>query len=124
MKKSWSFFWIITVTGAVALIVGGVFAARIGGMLCAFCGFLGAAGWAVFYLHFRTVKYISEKDRIIIRSGFLIRSERCVSKSDILWRTTVKIGSVVLFSVIYTAAGKAVLFACPDCDISVHAERD
>lgn len=114
MKKSWSFFWIITAFSVSALVVGAAFAAQIGGMLCAVCVILGAAGWTVFYLHFRTIEYIVENDRLTICGGFFIRTERHISISDILWRTTVKIGSVMLFSVVHTTAGRAVIFVLSD----------
>lgn len=108
----------MTVLGASAAAVSAAFAARIGGMLCTVCVLLGAAGLAVFFLHFRTIEYIVEKDRLMIYGGFFIKTERCISISDILWRTTVKIGSIVLFSVVYTAAGRAVLFVLPDLGLS------
>ena len=111
MKKRWSLFWILSGVFAAAVTVGGAFAARFSEILCAVFCISGAAVWAVFFAHFRTIGYSVEKDTLIIRGGFFIRAERHISISDILWRTTVKIGSVVLFSVIHTAAGRAVIFA-------------
>lgn len=118
MKKTWRFFWIITVLAAAATIAGGALAAGISGIFCAAWIILGIVGWVIFYAHFRTIKYFVEKDRIIIRGGFFIRLERVISIPDILWSTTMKFGSAVLFSVVYTAAGKAVIFAFLDCGLS------
>lgn len=72
---------------------------------------LGAAAWTVFFFRFRSIGYAVEKDRLIIRGGVLIRTERNVKKTDILWTTAVRIGSVTLFSVIHTAAARVVVFA-------------
>ena len=94
-----------------AVTVGGVFAALVSGVLSAVFVISGTVVWAGFYAHFRTVRYAVENGDIIIRGGFFLKAERRISIRDILWRTTVKIGSVVLFSVIHTAAGRAVLFA-------------
>ena len=104
-------FWILSGVFAAAVTVGGVFAARASGKLSAVFFILGAAVWTVFFVHFRSIGYSVENRVLIIRGGFLIKSERRISIRDILWRTTVKFGSVVLFSVIHTAAGKAVIFA-------------
>lgn len=111
MKKSWWLFGVFTVVFAAAVTVGGVFAARFSEILCAVFCISGAAVWTVFFTHFRTIGYSVENGFLIIRGGFFIRSERRISIRDILWHTTVRFGSVVLFSVIHTAAGKAVIFA-------------
>lgn len=96
---------------AAAVTVGGVFAARVNGILSAVFILLGTAVWAVFFIHFRTIGYTVENGVLIIRSGFLVKAERNISIRDILWQTTVKFGSVMLFSVIHTAAGRAIIFA-------------
>ena len=96
-----------------AVTVGGVFLARVNGVLSAFFVLLGTAVWAVFFIHFRSIGYTVENGVLIIRSGFLVNAARRISISDILWQTTVKFGSVMLFSVTHTAAGRAVIFA-PD----------
>ena len=111
MKKSWCLFWIFSVVFAAAVTIGGAFAARVSGGLCAVFVLSGAAVWAGFFAHFRTIAYSVENGELIIRGGFFIRAERRISIRDILWRTTVRFGSVVLFSVIHTAAGRAVIFA-------------
>ena len=111
MKKSWCLFGVFSAVFAVAVTVGGVFAARVNGILSAVFVLSGAAVWTLFFLHFCTVGYAVENGVLIIRGGFFIKSERRIPARDILWRTTVRIGSVVLFSVIHTAAGKAVIFA-------------
>lgn len=78
---------------------------------------LGAAAWAVFFFRFRSTEYAAANDCLIIRGGVLIRTERIVKKTDVLWTTTVKIGSVVLFTVIHTAAARAVVFAELDSNL-------
>ena len=113
MKKTWCLFWIFTVVFAVLLTVGGVFAARFSRTLSAVFVLSGAAVWTGFFLHFRTIEYTVENGVLIIRGGSFIKSERRIPVRDILWRTTVKIGSAVLFSMIHTAAGRAVIFS-PD----------
>ena len=111
MKKTWCLFWILSVVFAAAVTVGGVFAARVNGVLSAVFVLSGAAVWAVFFFHFRTIRYSVENGAVIIRGGFFLKAERRIAVRDILWRTTVRFGSVVLFSVIHTAAGRAVIFA-------------
>ena len=95
----------------IAITVGGVFAARVSEVLSAVFVLSGTAVWAVFFFHFRTIRYSVENGVLTIHGGFFIKAERRISIRDILWRTTVKFGSVVLFSVIHTAAGRAVIFA-------------
>lgn len=114
MKKTWCLFWIFTVVFVTAVTVGGVFAARVNGVLSAVFVLSGAAVWTVFFVHFRSIGYSVENGELIIRGGFLVKAKRSISVRDILWRTTVRIGSVVLFSVIHTAAGRAVIFAKPE----------
>ena len=111
MKKSWCLFWILSGVFAAAVTVGGVFAARVSEVLSAVFVLSGAAVWTGFFSHFRTIVYSVENGEIVIRGGFFIKAERRISVRDILWRTTVRFGSVVLFSVVHTAAGRAVLFA-------------
>lgn len=111
MKKTWCLFWIFTVVFIAAVTVGGVFAARFNEMLSAVFVLSGVAVWTVFFVHFRSIGYSVENGELIIRGGFFVKAERRISVSDILWRTTVRSGSVMLFSVIHTAAGRAVIFA-------------
>lgn len=111
MKKTWSLFGIFSGVLVIAITVGGVFAAQVSRVLSAVFILSGAAVWTLFFLHFRTVGYAVDNGVLIIRGGFFIRAERRISIRDILWRTTVRLGSVVLFSVVHTAAGRAVIFA-------------
>lgn len=111
MKKTWRVFWIITFIEAAALSVGAVFSARFSGALCAVFVTAGAAAWAYFFLRFRAIEYFVENERIVIRGGVLIKSERTLRKPSVLWTTEVKIGSAVLFTVIHTASGKIVVFS-------------
>lgn len=106
MKKTRLGFWLITILFAIAAAVS-VFVSPPFGV---FGAAAVALGWSVFFVHFRTIEYIVEKERIIIREGFFIKSEKNIRKSDILWKSTVKIGSIAVFSVIHTAAGRAFLF--------------
>ena len=96
---------------AIAITVGGVFAAQVSEVLSAVFVLSGAAVWTVFFFHFRSIGYFVENGVLIIRGGFFLKAERRIAICDILWRTAVKIGSVMLFSVIHTAAGRAVIFA-------------
>ena len=114
MKKSWCLFGVFSVVFAAAVTVGGVFAARVNAVLSAVFVLSGTAVWAVFFAHFRSIGYSVENGTLIIRGGLFIKSERRISVRDVLWRTTVKVGYVVLFSVIHTAAGRAVIFASPE----------
>lgn len=122
MKKRWVFFWIMTGLGAAA-VSGGCWAAfrtaRTAWVVFWTAALLVAA-WAVFFFRFRSIEYAAENDCLIIRGGVLIRTERIVKKTDVLWITTVKIGSVVLFTVIHTAAARAVVFA--ELDRNVFAD--
>ncbi len=111
MKKLWRVFWILTALGAAALSVGAVFAARFSWVLCAVLVTAGAAAWAYLFLRFRAIRYSVENERIVIRGGVLIKSERTVPNASVLWSTTVKIGSAVLFTVLHTASGKIAVFS-------------
>lgn len=118
MKKSWWMFGIFSVVFVTAITVGGVFAARVNWVLSAVFVLSGTAVWIGFFAHFRTIGYAVENGELIIRGGFFIKAERRISIRDMLWRTTVRVGSVVLFSVIHTAAGKAVIFATLDLGVN------
>lgn len=111
MKKTWHVFLILTLVGAAALSVGAANAARFSGVLCAVLVTAGAAAWTYLFLRFRATEYFVENERIIIRQGLLIKSERTLQRSGVLWTTTVKIGSAMLFTVIHTASGKLVVFS-------------
>ena len=118
MKKTWSLFGVFSGVFAAAVPVGGVFAARVSVVLSAVFVLSGAAVWTGFFAHFCTIGYAVENSVLIIRGGFFLKAERRISVRDILWRTTVRFGSVVLFSVIHTAAGKAVIFTSAELFIS------
>lgn len=123
MKKCWAFFWIVT--GLVTAAVSGscwaafrTFRAAWGVLWTA--AVLVAAAWIWCFFRFRAIEYHAENDCLIIRGGIFIRTERIVKKTDVLWTTMVKIGSVTLFTAIRTAAAKAVVFA--ELDRSVFAD--
>lgn len=108
MKKLWHVFWILTALGAGALAGSAV------ALPCNFGAFLAAAGafvWLVMFFHFRSVEYSVENDRILIRGGVLIKRERALPVQSVLWKTTVKLGSVALFTVLHTASGRVAVFA-------------
>lgn len=108
MKKLWHVFWILTALGAGAL-VGSAFA--LPHTLIALLAAEGAAVWLAAFFHFRSIKYSVENERILIRGGVLIKRERTLPVQSILWRTTVKFGSIMLFTVLHTASGRVVVFA-------------
>lgn len=108
MKKLWYVFWILTALGA-GVLVGSAFA--LPHTLSAILDFVGAAAWLAAFFYFRSIKYSVENERILIRGGVLIKRERVLPLQSVLWRTTVKFGSVALFTVLHTASGRAVVFA-------------
>lgn len=108
MKKLWHAFWILTALGAGALVGSALALPRKFGVLLAAAG---AAVWFVMFFRFRSVEYSVENDRILIRGGVLIKSERALSIQSVLWKTTVKLGSAALFTVLHTASGRVVVFA-------------
>lgn len=111
MKKNWCLFRILSAVFAAGLTVGGTFAARLSAVLSAVFVLAGVLVWAIFFAHFRSIGYAVENGVLIIRGGFFIKAERRIAIREILWRTTVKLGSAALFTVIHTAAGRAVIFA-------------
>ncbi len=58
-----------------------------------------------------SIKYSVENDKLIIKSGILIKKKRIVKFSAVLWKTAVKIGTKPLFTVLHTASGKLIVFA-------------
>lgn len=72
---------------------------------------LGAGFWAAAFFRFRSIEYLDDGERLIIRRGVFFRAETSLKKSGILYVTTVKIGSVTLFSVLHTASGRVIVFA-------------
>lgn len=111
MKKQWSFFWTISFLCAAAVTAGAIFAARLSTALCAAAVLSGAAVWAYFFARFRLVEYSDDGEKIIVRGGVFIKKELVLPKTSVLWHTTVKIGSVVLFSVLHTVSGNVTVFA-------------
>ena len=97
--------------GTAALSAAAVFAARFSGILSAVLIAAGTAAWTYFLFRFRAVEYAVENGLIVIRGGVLIKSERTLPKSSVLWTTTVRIGSAVIFTVLHTASGKIALFS-------------
>lgn len=117
MKKNYRLFFVFTAFWAGGVSAGAVCLARISGALCLGVVIAGAAVWAILFARFRSIEYAVENSRIIIRRGVLFRSETALKISGILWITTVKFGSVELFSVLHTASGRVIVFAELDPDI-------
>ena len=117
MRKTWCVFWVTAVFISAAAVIGAILASRISAALCVVCVCLGAAALTFFYIKFRSVRYSVENGSIIIRGGVLIKSEQNIPMQNILWKTTVKFCFITLFTVIYTASGKAVIFAAADREL-------
>lgn len=117
MKKLSRVFWIFTGLYAGVVLTGAFFLAGISSRLCAAEIITGAAVWAILFARFRSIEYVVENSRIVIRRGVLFRSETALKISGILWITTVKFGSIELFSVLHTASGRVIVFAELDPDI-------
>lgn len=111
MKKQWSFFWTISFLCAAAVTVGAIFAVRISAAFCAAAVLSGAAIWAYFFARFCSIEYSDDGEKITIRGGVFIKKELVLPKKNILWHTKVKIGSVVLLSVLHTVSGSVTVFA-------------
>lgn len=111
MKKQWTFFWTISFLCAAAVTVGAIFAARLSTVLCAAVVLSGAAVWAWFFARFHSIAYSDDGEKIIVRGGVFIKRELVLPRTSVLWHTTVKIGSVVLFSVLHTVSGSVAVFA-------------
>lgn len=114
MRVSWCVFRISAAAVAVITAAGAVWASRLSGALCAVCAAVGAAALTYFCLRFRALSYSVEDGVIMIKSGVLIRSRHTLPLGSVLWRTEVRIGKAVLFTVLHTASGKSVLFAALD----------
>lgn len=92
--------------GAAAVLLAGI--SRI---MSAAAVIAGAAVWTAAFARFRSIEYIDDGERLVIRRGVFFRAETSLKRSGILYVTTVKIGSVTLFSVLHTASGAVVVFA-------------
>lgn len=73
--------------------------------------------WSAAFARFKSIEYIVENSRLVIRRGILFRSETSLKISGILWISTVKFGSAALFSVLHTASGSVIVFAELDPEI-------
>lgn len=62
------------------------------------------------WLRFRTLRYNFDSEKIEIRYGIFIKSVKTIKRTQILWKTVVKLRDRVLFTVLHTAAGKEILF--------------
>lgn len=108
MKKLWHVFWILTALGT-GVLTGSVIVLPLA--FSAVLAAVEAIAWLAGFLYFRSIKYSVKDDRILICGGVLIKSERVLPKQSILWQTTVKFGSVTLFTVLHTASGRVAVFA-------------
>lgn len=111
MKKLSCVFVIFSVILFGAFGAAAVFLSGISGLLSALAAVAGAAIWTAAFLRFKSIEYLDDGDRFFIRRGFFILASTSVKKSAILYVTTVKFGSVTLFSVLHTASGAVVVFA-------------
>lgn len=111
MKKQWSFFGTISFLCVAAVTVGAIFAARLSTALCIAVVLSGATVWVYFFVRFRSIAYSDDGEKITVRGGVFIKRELVLPRTSILWHTTVKIGSVVLFSVLHTVSGSVTVFA-------------
>lgn len=111
MKKLSTVFVIFSVILIGAFGAAAFFLAGISGALSALAALAGAAIWAAAFFRFRSIEYLDDGERFLIRRGFFIHAETSLKKSAILYVTTVKFGYVTLFSVIHTASGAVVVFA-------------
>lgn len=117
MKKIYRVFFIFTALLAGGVLAGAICLAGISVGLCAAVVIAGAAVWAAAFTRFRSIEYIVENSRLVIRRGVLFRSETSLKKTSVLWISTVRFGSATLFSVLHTASGGVVVFAELDADI-------
>ncbi|MDE6731412.1 MAG: hypothetical protein K2J77_00860 [Oscillospiraceae bacterium] len=111
MKKLYSFFVIFSVISALAVGAAGYFLLRFSWILSLVILILGAGFWTAAFFRFRSIDYLDDGEVLTIRRGIFFRAETSVGKSGILYVTTVKFGSVTLFSVLHTASGRVVIFA-------------
>lgn len=111
MRKLSRVFVIFSVILALAVGAAGYFLLRFSWILSLALVILGAVFWTAAFFRFRSIEYLDDGERLIVRRGIFFRAETSLEKSGILYVTTVKFGSVTLFSVLHTASGAVVVFA-------------
>lgn len=111
MKKLYSPFIIFSVILALAVGAAAYFLLRLSWILSLALVILGAGFWSAAFFRFKSIEYRDDGERLVIIRGIFFRAETSLKRSGILYATTVKIGSMTLFSVLHTASGRAVLFA-------------
>lgn len=111
MKKTFSVFVIFSVILTAAFGAAAVFLSGFSWILSLALVTVGGGFWLAVFFRFRSIEYLDDGEQLIIRRGFFIHAETSLKKSGILYVTTVKFGSVTLFSVIHTASGAVVIFA-------------
>ena len=111
MKKLYSFFVFFSVASALAVGAAGYFLLRFSWILSLAILIIGAGFWTAAFFRFRSIEYLDDGELLIVRRGIFFRAETSLEKSGILYATTVKLGSVTLFSVLHTASGRVVIFA-------------
>ena len=72
--------------------------------------FLALAVW--WSLYFFSIRYTRESDRLVIRSGVLLKSEKIIPLSNILWRTSVQFpfSDSSALTILHTCGGNRVIF--------------
>lgn len=111
MKKLFCPFIIFSVILALAVGAAGYFLLSFSWILSLALFILGAGFWGAAFFRFKSLEYRDDGERLIISRGIFFRAETSLAKSGILYVTTVKIGSITLFSVLHTASGRVVIFA-------------
>lgn len=110
MKKLWNVFWITE-----TLILTGTSAAAVS--LCRANGLLGAAAVvsgllaaAAYRLHFRSLGYELEGDRIIVHKGIVVRSRREIPVESVLMSREITLLGRTLYTALTTAGGTVTLY--------------
>lgn len=111
MRKLSRVFVFFSVILALAVGAAGYFLLRFSWILSLALVILGAGFWTAAFFRFRSIEYLDDGERLIVRRGIFFRAETSLEKSGILYVTTVKLGSITLFSVLHTASGAVVVFA-------------
>lgn len=65
----------------------------------------------ILWLRFRSLRYSIDSEKIEIKCGIFIKTARTISRSRILWHTSIKFKDRVLVTVLHTAAGREIVFA-------------
>ena len=111
MKKKWNAFCAVMILGICAQAALTVRAAKISLWLSAASAAVFVLAAAYFWARFRSIEYIRDGERLVIRSGVLIKTEKIILNSRVLWKSTVTLCGVFMFSVLHTASGRAAVFA-------------